>query len=174
VLSGLKTLLETGRPLRLREESVGGETFDLQAQVVIEAPRERVFDAWTQPEQLVRWYALNDEWQTASAEVDLQVGGRFRIGLRPPGGSVFYEEGSFLRIAPPDQLVYTCVSGGVAGATEEVTTVTVTFVELAPGRTEVRVEQTGFGLAAARDLHQSGWPHFLERLRGLAESAAKR
>ena len=74
----------------------------------IHAPRQKVFDAWTQPEQLMNWWRANPKWHTEIAEVDLQVGGKYRLGMRDPqqdGPFVCY--GEFVEIAPPAKIAYT-------------------------------------------------------------------
>ncbi len=50
----------------------------------IDAPRERVFQAWTDPTHLLRWWAAEPGWATPIAEVDLRVGGRYRLGMQNP------------------------------------------------------------------------------------------
>jgi hypothetical protein len=52
-----------------------------------DAPREAVFDAWTSPEVLRRWFHCAPDWETPEAEVDLQVGGKIRVVMRKPDGS---------------------------------------------------------------------------------------
>lgn len=50
----------------------------------IDAPRQKVFDAWTRPEHLRKWWRANPAMSTEIAEVDLRVGGRFRLGMKAP------------------------------------------------------------------------------------------
>jgi uncharacterized protein YndB with AHSA1/START domain len=127
---------------------------ELRVHRVVKAPPERVFEAWTTPAMLQAWYGLDDSWTTPAADVDLRVGGRYRITLQPSGpGSAFDEEGEYLVVDPPHRLVYTC----------DDRTVTVDFVPCAEG-TEVVVVESGYATAEARDRHAGGWPRFLERL----------
>ena len=73
-----------------------------------QAPRQRVFDAWTQPEQLKNWWRCNPAWSTEVAEVDLQVGGKYRLGMRDPEKDQAYVcFGEFKEINRPEKLVYT-------------------------------------------------------------------
>jgi hypothetical protein len=46
------------------------------------APRDRLFQAWTEPQALLTWWAAGPELAPALAEVDLRVGGRYRLGMR--------------------------------------------------------------------------------------------
>ena len=51
---------------------------------IINAPRERVFQAWTEPARLLHWWRAQDGWTTPILEVDLRVGGRYRLGMQDP------------------------------------------------------------------------------------------
>jgi uncharacterized protein YndB with AHSA1/START domain len=48
--------------------------------------RERVFRAWTNPEEIKKWWKIGEGWSLTIAEVDLRVGGEFRIGMRYSSG----------------------------------------------------------------------------------------
>ena len=71
------------------------------------APAEDVFDAWTSPEVLKRWFHAMREWDTPSAEVDLRVGGRIRVAMREPDGSEHAMGGEYTLIDRPNRLVMT-------------------------------------------------------------------
>ena len=72
------------------------------------APRERVFDAWTDPELLRRWWAAGPDWDTPEAEVDLRPGGRYRLSMRnPQSGDVHTVGGEYTEISRPARLAYT-------------------------------------------------------------------
>lgn len=129
------------------------------------APRARVFAAWMDPEALRRWYRMRDDWGVPVAEVDLRVGGRYRIGLQPPGRNVFFEEGEFREIVDGERLVYTnALQGSGSPADHDGTLVTVTFADAADGGCTVTIREEGFPDARTRDVHASGWPGFLGQL----------
>jgi len=70
-------------------------------------PRENVFRAWTDPEVLKHWWCP-EGWIPAEIEVDLRVGGSYRIGMRRrSGGAPVYVRGSFLEVNSPETLAYT-------------------------------------------------------------------
>ena len=72
-----------------------------------EAPRASVFRAWTDPEILRRWWCPAG-WAPAGIEVDLRVGGAYRIGMQKPGsGPPVCVHGRFLEVDRPERLVYT-------------------------------------------------------------------
>jgi len=71
------------------------------------APREKVFRAWTDPEELKKWWGPPG-YSTPTADVDLRVGGAYRFGMMElPDGEVFYLAGTYREVRPPEKLVYT-------------------------------------------------------------------
>jgi uncharacterized protein YndB with AHSA1/START domain len=69
------------------------------------APAEDVFDAWTSPEVMRRWFHCEPDWETAEAEVDLRLGGAVRIVMRRPDGSEAGARGEYRLIERPHRLV---------------------------------------------------------------------
>jgi uncharacterized protein YndB with AHSA1/START domain len=70
-----------------------------------DAPRELVWRAWTVPEHVARWWG--PQTFTATCELDLRVGGSYRIVMRGPDGEEGPLTGEFLEITPPERLVMT-------------------------------------------------------------------
>ena len=71
-----------------------------------DAPRRLVFDAWTKPELLKRWYGARG-WNLVECEVDLRVGGTWRFVSRGPDGTEMGQGGVYREVVPPERLVYT-------------------------------------------------------------------
>lgn len=71
------------------------------------APRARVFDAWTKPEILTRWLYGPDDWSLAVCEVDLRVGGALRFVWRQDDGAEMGMSGVYKEIAPAERIVHT-------------------------------------------------------------------
>jgi uncharacterized protein YndB with AHSA1/START domain len=67
---------------------------------VIAAPRERVFQAWTDPKQVVQWFGP-DGFTIESLECDIRVGGRWRFNYTGPDGTRYDNRMVFLRIEAP-------------------------------------------------------------------------
>ncbi|MCA1825646.1 MAG: SRPBCC domain-containing protein [Myxococcales bacterium] len=116
------------------------------------AAPERVFEAWTRPEQIRRWFSPGKGVECCGAEVDLRVGGRWRIDNRFPDGSVVTIAGEFESIEPPHRLVYTWRIGP-ATVSERVT---VRF-EPRPDGTEVVVVHEGLTDPKSSERHEQGW-----------------
>ncbi|MCI0571319.1 MAG: SRPBCC domain-containing protein [Myxococcaceae bacterium] len=126
----------------------------------IRAPVGRVFDAWTQPEHLRRWWGPGGPVRCPDAEVDLRVGGRYRIANAFPDGRVVWIVGEFELVSPPHRLVY---SWRLEPGTQEPERVTVRF-EPKDGATEVIVVHERIASQASRDEHEKGWNGCLDGL----------
>ena len=79
-----------------------------------EAPRARVFEAWTKPEHVSQWWDPSGA-PLASCEIDLRPGGKFRFVNQGSHAPEF--TGTYLQIAPPERLVFTTHVGPLSGAT---------------------------------------------------------
>ena len=80
----------------------------LRVTKTIAAPRDLVFKAWTEPERLKQWWGVEANFSAPIAEVDLRVGGKYRLGMLAPGESAPYVVGGvFQEVRPPEKLVYT-------------------------------------------------------------------
>src|SRR6202158_1581297 len=72
---------------------------------VFDAPRPLVWDAFTRPELLQRWFGPRG-WSLEVCEVDLRVGGGFRFVLRGPDGQAMGMRGVYREIVPPERSVH--------------------------------------------------------------------
>ena len=131
----------------------------LQLKRTFKAARQRVFQAWTQPEQMNHWSAPTDDYEI-TAEVDLRVGGKFRLQMKRKDGHVSTAYGEYREVQPPEKLVYTWAweDGSVTG-----TMVTVEFRDLG-NETEVVLTHERFTDTEWRDKHNAGWNGCLVRL----------
>jgi uncharacterized protein YndB with AHSA1/START domain len=118
----------------------------------IRAPADRLFDAWTQREHLTRWWGPKGA-HCPYAEIDLRIGGRFRIGNQFADGNVIWISGEFEHIARPSELIYTWLIEPASRTPERVT---VRFNEHG-GTTEVIVTHERIADEATRAQHEQGW-----------------
>lgn len=128
---------------------------------VIAAPPAKLFEAWTTPALLRTWWGPRGV-RCIAAEVDLRIGGAYRLGNELPDGRVVWIAGTFERIEPPHELVYSWRIGD-----EPESRVTVRF-EPNPRGTEVIVLHERIASTAARDEHLAGWTGCLDGLDGWA------
>jgi uncharacterized protein YndB with AHSA1/START domain len=79
-----------------------------------DAPRARVFDAWTKPEHMAEWWDAGGE-RLAICEIDPRPGGKFRFVNQGPNAPEF--SGTYREIVPPERLVFTTHVGPLEGET---------------------------------------------------------
>lgn len=137
-------------------------THALRVERLFDAPREAVFRAWTERDQLLRWYHFNDDWQIADIQADVRPGGSYRVSWKAPDGTMWHEFGEYREVDPPRRLVKTC-NFEFPGFEENETLLTVEFHERGH-QTLVVIVQQGYKSADNRDNHQQGWPGFLDQL----------
>jgi len=128
---------------------------------VIDAPRALVFKAWTQPEQVARWWGPKG-FTTISCAMDIRPGGAYRICMRSPGGVDYWKQGAYREIVPPERIVFTFAWEDADGKPGHELLTTVTLAEQ-DGKTKLTLHQVGFATAERRDDHRGGWTSCLER-----------
>jgi uncharacterized protein YndB with AHSA1/START domain len=145
----------------------GGLTLHLHR--VLPAPRSRVFRACVEPEELAKWWGPRG-FTAPSVELDVRVGGKYRIAMKPPEGEVFYLSGEFREVDPPARLVYTFRwEDPDPGDRETVVSVSLRALD---DQTEFALVQTGFATQGRHALHHAGWTDSLDRLQELMSSGA--
>lgn len=105
------------------------ERFDLTLTRVIDAPRALVWQAWTEPEHLRKWWAPAP-LTTLKCEMDVRPGGVFRTLMRTPDGEDYPTDGVFLEVVEHERIVFTDVlRDGWRPAENPFFTAIVTFEE---------------------------------------------
>jgi uncharacterized protein YndB with AHSA1/START domain len=79
---------------------------DLVLERVVDVPRELVWQAWTMPEHIKKWFAPSP-WTTVDCEINLRPGGLFRTVMQSPEGQKFPNVGCYLEIVKNEKLVWT-------------------------------------------------------------------
>jgi uncharacterized protein YndB with AHSA1/START domain len=86
---------------------------DLVLTRLIDAPRERVWKAWTDPLQFAQWWGPH-HFTCPVCEIKVRPGGKIYLAMQGPDGSPFSEPlpmgGEFLEVVPPDRLVFTALA----------------------------------------------------------------
>jgi uncharacterized protein YndB with AHSA1/START domain len=127
-----------------------------------DASPRRVFDAWTNPDSRTGWWGPKN-FTKLLQEIDLQVGGRHRLGMVSPEGEQHVSGGVYREIVPPQRLVMTEAWEDAEGKPGHETLVTITL-DQRDDRTEMVFVQTGFEDAASRDGHREGWTEAFDAL----------
>ncbi len=136
---------------------------------VVKGNAERVFGAWTRADQIMKWWGPA-HISCPQCEVDLRVGGRYRIANLLPDGSTIWIIGQFLRIEQPHLLAYSWQSGADPQFDPDAASkVTVRFLPKGPN-TEIVVEHTSIPDEQTRTNHNSGWLGCLDELDAFIDS----
>jgi uncharacterized protein YndB with AHSA1/START domain len=129
------------------------------------APRERVFDAWTNEDVLRDWWSAMPTMRPGRIDVDLREGGRYRMEMVTDAGEVHIAVGEFREVRPPERVAFTWSwesnQDAMAGSAD--TLVEVDFVEDGNG-TVVTLVHSGFAGAEIAGMHEVGWNGTLEQL----------
>jgi uncharacterized protein YndB with AHSA1/START domain len=124
------------------------------------ASAEDVFDAWTSPEVMRRWFHCAPDWDTPVAEVDLRVGGKVRVVMRRPDGTRAGARGEYTLIDRPHRLMMTWTFDDDP-SNEQL--IELSFSE-AESSTTVLMVNSGISTARRRDGQDWGWRGCLDQL----------
>jgi uncharacterized protein YndB with AHSA1/START domain len=130
---------------------------------VFDAPRERVWLEWTEPERFADWFGGPDfEVPLSSVSMDVRQGGAWRLTMlvADARGEVLWH-GEYRDVVAPERLVFT-ISDLPPGEPYEL--VTVELVDLGDGRTEMRFEQRGHHPPEVYERAGQGWSGFFDRI----------
>lgn len=123
--------------------------------------RGQMYSAWTNPEILQRWLHPGPEWSNPFAEIDLVVGGKYRIGFaHPDEKNIHTVGGRFIEIVPEKRLVYTWTWEPPHDDADIETLVTVEFFDSDEG-TLVKLVHDRFPNQRLCQMHRDGWTETL-------------
>ena len=122
---------------------------------------EKVWRAWTDAEALKRWWGPGPGEPVSLAELDVRVGGRFRIVFGGPDGKMHECAGTYREVVPNRKLVFTWHWPN--STPERVSVVTIIFQAAGTG-TELLFKHEQLFDEKARDDHKRGWSASLDKL----------
>lgn len=129
-------------------------------QTTINAPLEKVWNAWNTPEDIMNWNSASPDWHTPSSSVDLRVGGKFTSRMEAKDGSVGFDfEGTYTNVIDQELIEYTMSDGR---------NVSVKFV---PENGQVRViESFDPENQNPEEMQRAGWQSILDNFKKYVES----
>jgi uncharacterized protein YndB with AHSA1/START domain len=142
-------------------DSQPGTAIALRLERTINAPPERVFDAFTQAPTLSRWFSPSDAYACTVRELDPRPGGRYRIELLHTSGKLRAVYGAYEQVERPSRLVFSFLWENQPENGESRVTVSI---EKAGEGTKLVLVQERFPTAEVRDAHVGGWTGSLDRL----------
>lgn len=129
---------------------------------LIKAPRDRVYAAWTDPEQMKQWFAP-EGGRTDNVVLDTRVGGQFRWDLTDAEGEAMTMLGEFRELDPGRKISFTWQWQDDEDWAEHVSLVTIELSDH-PGGTEVRLTHENLPTEKSRDGHNRGWNIMLDKV----------
>lgn len=134
---------------------------------VFNAPRDLVWEAWTDPAHARQWMGPRDH-PAVAMEQDARVGGKWSLTLRSvEGGHLIKQGGVFREIKAREKVVYTLAWDGEGPADSVEMLVTVTFRDEGANKTRVDFRQEGLPSKGERDGHEAGWNSTFDRMEDL-------
>ena len=131
----------------------------LEVTKTINAPIEKVFDAWLDPKMLSMFMMPMPGMPESDVENDPRKGGEFVITMHA-GDDLLPHTGEYLEINRPDKLVFTWTSH----CSVDDSTVTLDFTKIDDGTTNVSLSHVKFIDEKTRSDHEGGWSNILEKL----------
>lgn len=148
-LEKLKELAENGHPMQNQ----------ITISTSINAPIEKVWEVWNDPNHIENWNAASDDWHTTSAKNDLRKGGKISSRMEAKDGSAGFDfEGIYDEVIPKGHLAYTLTDGRK---------VSVTFK--ANGKTTVVEESFEAESENSREMQRQGWQAILDNFKKYVE-----
>ena len=128
----------------------------------LKAPPSQVYSAWTDPKKIARWFGPRDTAQASvAAEIDLRVGGHYRISFTSEGGEQHQVGGVYREVVPNRRLVF---SWAWHSTPERASLVSITLAPDGETGTLLTLQHEQFFDEKARDGHERGWAGTLEKL----------
>ena len=130
---------------------------------VFDAPRERVWQEWTEPERFADWFGGREcEIPLSTVSMDVRPGGAWRATMFCGAGRREIRwTGEYREVIAPERLVFT-ISDQASGNPFEL--VSVVLSDLGDSRTEMQFEQRGDQRPDEYDRAKHGWAAFFDRL----------
>jgi len=138
------------------------EKLSLEIKRFINAPRDRVYAAWTDPAQLKKWFGPENV-KTRDLVADVQVGGQFRWDCTDWEGKEVTISGEYRELQPGKKIVFSWRLEDDDDWKNHNSVVTVEFFDR-EGGTEVHLIHETLPNAASRGDHEQGWKSALEKL----------
>lgn len=131
---------------------------------VFDAPRERVWQEWTEPERFADWFGGPDaDNPLTSVAMDVREGGEWRLTMFfGPSRVESNWHGQYQEVVPPERLVLTMTDLPPGG--DRYALITVVLTDLGDGRTEMHFEQRDDQTPEEHKRARSGWGKFFDRL----------
>jgi uncharacterized protein YndB with AHSA1/START domain len=135
------------------------QTTRVTVQAVIQAPVEKVWRYWSEPEHITKWNQATDTWHSPRSENDLRVGGKFLTRMEAKDGSMGFDFGGVYDVVKQhEQISYTLGDGRK---------VDITFVN--QGNETKVVEIFDAESTHSIEMQQAGWQAIMDNFKRYTE-----
>ena len=147
---------------------------DLVITRIFDAPRELVWKAWTEPEQVMRWWG-GKTITSPACKIDFRVGGKYHFCMRMPDGQDVWSTGVYKEIVPLERIVKTdsfadaegnVVQGSYYGLEEDFPLellMIITFEDL-DGKTKMTLRHQGMPTGEMAEMTKQSWSESFDKL----------
>jgi uncharacterized protein YndB with AHSA1/START domain len=142
-------------------DSADAPGYRVQIERLFKAPRERVWQAWTDPEQLSAWLTCQNESRTG-VTADVRVGGQYTFDMHYQG-HVYHHSGVYVELKPPHRLMFTWTFHEEGHPDPLPTLITVSLYEHPEGTRMVFTHEK-IPNEAERDSYNEGWSPLFDEL----------
>lgn len=142
-------------------QKMANDPIELRLERTFDAPRDLVFQAWADPEQMKQWWGP-EGFTLPFCEMDVKAGGAYRCCMKEPDGAEHWVQGVYEEITAPEKIVFSWAweEDGIPG---HVTTVTVEFFENGD-KTDLVLVHSGFESEESSQGHNQGWTSSFDKL----------
>lgn len=147
----------------------------LEIKKVIRASRNKVFEAWTQPEMIKKWMAPGAS-TVPSVQAEFKVGGAYRIEMRGEMGGRDYAvvvHGVYTKIVPSEFIAFTWIYEDPERRASVGSTLVSIALRDVDGGTELTLTHEKFASRERRDGHHFGWLDSLAKLAAVCETGSR-
>lgn len=149
-------------------------THELSFELILDAPKEKLYRGWTEPELMKQWFAPAP-WTTPHVETDVRPGGASTVVMRSPEGQEFPNPGQYLEVIPNRKLVFTdaFVGNWVPKDGAPFMVAEINFEDAGPGKTKYTAKARHW-TAEAKEQHaqmgfEPGWTQCAKQLEAVAQ-----
>lgn len=129
-------------------------------ETVIEAPPEKVWKFWNEPEHITKWAFASNDWEASLAENDLKEGGKFLTRMQAKDGAAGFDfTGTYTKVIPYKQIDYTMDDGRTVTTTFDATPASVHIISIFEMENE-----------NPEEMQRSGWQSILNNFKKHVES----
>ncbi|EKO78385.1 hypothetical protein LEP1GSC068_3501 [Leptospira sp. Fiocruz LV3954] len=170
-------IMKSKKEKRIKMTNTNQTNDELVITRIFNAPRETVFEAWTVPEQVMKWWGPKN-FTSPVCNIDFRVGGKYLFCMRALDGQEFWSTGIYKEIVKSEKIVQTdsfsdkdgnsvpASEYGIPGYWPESLLVTLTF-ENHQGKTKLTLRHTGIPAGEVNDMTNASWNESLDKLEAI-------